>query len=103
MLRIKKDDLVMVITGKDKGKTARVLRVFPAEDRVLVEGLNLVKKAKRRTQQDPKGGVIPIEAPIHRSNLMLWDKQAQKPTRFKASIAKDGGKLRLSQKSGAAL
>lgn len=90
----------MIITGKDKGKTARVLRVFPSQGRALVEGMNLVKKAKRRTQQDPKGGIIQFEAPIHLSNLMLLDKQINKPTRFKVSMAKDGAKLRLSQKSG---
>ncbi len=103
MLRIKKNDTVMVIAGKDKGKTGRVMRIFPAELRAIVENINLVKKAKRRTQQDQKGGIIEIEAPIHLSNLMLIDKQDNTPTRFKVAVAKDGTKMRLSKKSGAAV
>ena len=103
MLRIKKNDTVMVIAGKDKGKTGRVMRIFPSESRAIVENTNLVKKAKRRTQQDQKGGIIEIEAPIHLSNLMLIDKQDNTPTRFKVEIAKDGTKMRLSKKSGAVI
>ena len=101
MLRIKKDDMVMVTAGKDKGKTGRVMRVIPQLSRAVVENINLVKKAKRRTQQDQKGGIIDIEASIHLSNLMLVDKQSNQPTRFKVSVQKDGTKLRLSKKSGA--
>ena len=103
MLRIKKNDLVMVIAGKDKGKTGRVMRVITADSRAVVESINLVKKAKRRTQQDQKGGIIEIEAPMHLSNLMLLDKQLNQASRFKVSIQKDGSKLRVSKKSGAAL
>lgn len=99
MLRIKKNDKVIVIAGKDRGKTGKVLEVFPGQDRVLVETINKVKKAQRRTQQNQKGGIIDIEAPIHISNVMLVDKK-NKPTRFKASILKDGNKVRLGKKSG---
>ena len=103
MLRIRKDDIVIVTHGKDKGKTGRVMKVIPARLRVIVENINLVKKAKRRTQQDQKGGIIEIEAPIHISNLMLLDKQTNSPTRFKVETAKDGTKIRLSKKSSAVL
>ena len=103
MLRIRKDDTVIVTSGKDKGKTGRVMRVMPVQFKAIVENINLVKKAKRRTQQDQKGGIIEIEAPIHLSNLMLLDKQANKPTRFKIDVAKDGTKIRLSKESAAAI
>lgn len=103
MLRIRKDDTVVVVAGKDKGKTGRVMRVMPAESKAIVENINLVKKAKRRTQQDQKGGIIEIEAPIHLSNLMLLDKQSNKPTRFKIEVAKDAAKIRLSKESGAVI
>ena len=100
MLRIKKDDQVVVIAGKDKGKTGKVLQVYPENERALVEHINLVKKARRRTQQDQQGGFVDIEAPIHVSNIMLIDKKTNKPTRFSASILKDGTKVRISKKSG---
>lgn len=103
MLRIRKDDTVIVTSGKDKGKTGRVMRVMPVESRAIVENINLVKKAKRRTQQDQKGGIIEIEAPIHLSNLMLVDKQTNRPTRFKIEMAKDGTKMRLSKENGAVI
>ena len=90
MLRIKKDDTVTVISGKDKGKSGRVMRIFPAVSKAIVENINLVKKSKRRTQQDQKGGIIDIEAPIHLSNLMLVDKQSNGASRFKVEITKDG-------------
>ena len=100
MLRIKKDDKVVVIVGKDKSKTGKVLRVFPVNERILVEGINIVKKAKRKTQQDQQGGFVEIEAPLHVSNVMLVDKKTNKPTRYGASILKDGTKVRISKKSG---
>ena len=103
MLRIRKDDMVKVISGKDKGKTGKVLHVYPKIEKALVENINLVKKAKRRTQQDQQGGIVDTEAPIHLSNLMLVDRQSNEPTRFKTSFLKDGGKERLSKKSGAAV
>ena len=101
MLRIKRNDMVMVVSGKDKGKTGKVMEVYPKLEKALVENINLVKKAKRRTQQDQQGGIIDVEAPIHLSNLMLLDKQSNQATRFKISVLKDGGKERLSKKTGA--
>ena len=100
MLHIKKNDHIVVIAGKDKGKTGKVLKVYPAQNRVLVEHINLSKKAQRKTQENQQGGFIDIEMPIHRSNVMLVDKKTSKPTRFGASILKDGTKVRISQKSG---
>ena len=103
MLGIKKDDQVMVIAGKDKGKTGRVLEVLPRKQRAVVENINLVKKAQRRTQQNQKGGIIDIEASIHLSNLMLIDKKTNKPTRIGADILKDGSKVRIGKQSGEAV
>ena len=100
MLDIKKNDQIVVITGKDKGKTGKVLKVLPTQNRLVVEHINLAKKAQRRTQENQKGGFIEIEMPIHRSNVMLVDKKTNKPTRFGVSILKDGSKVRISKKSG---
>jgi large subunit ribosomal protein L24 len=100
MFRIKKNDQVMVITGKDKGKTGKVLEVITEKSRVVVEHINVSKKVQRKTQQNPQGGIIDIEMPIHISNVMLIDKKTNKPTRIGASIAKDGTKTRISKKSG---
>ena len=100
MLNIKKNDQVVVIAGKDKGKTGKVLKVFPKQNRVIVEHVNLSKKAQRRTQENQQGGFIEIEMPIHRSNVMLVDKKTNRSTRIGASILKNGTKVRISKKSG---
>ena len=99
MLRIKKDDQVVVITGKDKGKKGKVVRVITAEHRAVIEGVNVVKKARKKTQQQA-GAFIDIERPVHLSNIMLVDKKTGKPTRFGVKILKDGSKVRVSKKSG---
>ena len=75
---VKKDDMVVVIAGADKGKTGKVIKVIYGKDRVLVEGVNIRKKALRRTQQNPQGGIEEIECPIHISNVMLKDKYDSK-------------------------
>ena len=100
MLKIKKNDKVMVIVGKDKGKTGKVLKILPENNRLVGEKINIVKKARRRTQQDQQGGFVEIESSIHISNVMLVDKKTNKPTRFGISILKDGTKVRISKKSG---
>ncbi|OGX34965.1 MAG: 50S ribosomal protein L24 [Omnitrophica WOR_2 bacterium RIFCSPHIGHO2_02_FULL_52_10] len=102
-MNIKKNDQVIVIAGKDKGKTGKVLHVMPEQERLIVEHINLAKKAQRRTQENQKGGFVDIEMPIHRSNVMLIDKKTNKPTRFGTSILKDGTKVRISKKSGDAI
>jgi len=103
MLRIKRDDIVMAISGKDRGKKGKVLKVFPSQSRAIVENINIVKKAKRKTQQDQQGGFVDVEMPIHLSNLMLVDKKTGKPTRFGISKLKDGTKVRISKKSSEAI
>jgi len=100
MLRIKKNDKVVVIAGKDKGKTGKVLKVLTETERVVVEKVNLVKKAKRKTQQDQTGGFIELKVPLHISNVMLVDKKTNKRTRFGVSILKDGSKVRIAKVSG---
>lgn len=100
MLTIKKNDIVKVIAGKDKGKTGKIIAVFPDTNRVIVENINFVKKAQRKTQVNPQGGLIDIEAPVHRSNVMLIDKKTNKPSRYGVRILKDGTKTRISKKSG---
>ncbi len=99
MLHIRKDDQVIVIAGKDKGKTGKVLSVYPSVNRVLVEHINVMKKAQRKTQQNQQGGFVSIEVPIHASNVQLIDKKTNKPTRFSASTMKDGAKVRISKRS----
>lgn len=97
--RIKKNDSVMVIAGKERGKTGKVLRVFPAQDRALVERLNMVKRhIKPRSPQD-SGGILEKEAPLHLSNLMLVDPQDGRPTRVGFKIV-DGRKMRVSRRTG---
>jgi large subunit ribosomal protein L24 len=106
--KIRRDDEVVVISGKDRGKTGRVLRVDPAKSRVYVEGLNIVKR-HQRPQQVPNaqraetvGGVIEKEGPIHISNVMLIDPKDKKPTRV--GITREGGqRMRVAKRSGTTL
>lgn len=99
MLRIKRDDKVIMIAGKDKGKTGKVVKVFSTEGKIVVEHINVVKKAVKKSDQYPSGGFIEIEKPVHISNVMLIDSKTNKPTRFKAKVLKDGAKLRVGIKS----
>ena len=99
-LHVKKDDTVFVITGKDKGKKGRILAAFPRENRVLVEGVNMVKKHAKPSQKNPQGGIITQEAPIHVSNVMLADPKTGKPTRIGYKVLEDGSKVRVAKKSG---
>ena len=100
MLRIKRDDKVMVIAGKDKGKTGKVIKTSLQDQTVIVENLNLVKKAVKKSDQYPNGGFIEMEKPLHISNVMLIDPKTNKPTRTRTNVLKDGSKLRVSVKSG---
>jgi large subunit ribosomal protein L24 len=101
--RIKKDDMVVVIAGRDKGARGRVLKVNLETQRVLVEGVNRVKRHQRPTPKIQTGGIIEKEAPIHLSNVMLLDGKTDKPTRVRFGEDKDGKKTRLGAKSGATL
>ena len=103
--RIRRDDEVIVISGKDRGKRGKVLRVESKKERVFVEGLNIVKRHQRPTQTaggQQAGGVIEREGPIHVSNVMLVDPKDGKPTRIGIEID-DGKRLRVSKRSGARL
>ena len=97
--KIKKGDRVVVLTGKDKGKTGQVLKVFPKEQRVLVQGLNMVQRHTRPSQGDPQGGIKNKEAPLHVSKVAVADPKTGKPTRVRFEI-KDGKKVRVAVKSG---
>ena len=95
-MKIRKDDMVKIITGKDKGKTGRVIKVFPLKNRLIVEGLNLIKKHQRPTQENQQGGIIEKEASLHISNVMLLHKN--KPIRVNYKILDNGKKVRYSNK-----
>jgi large subunit ribosomal protein L24 len=99
-LHVKKEDTVIVITGKDKGKKGRVLEAYPRQNRVLVEGINLVKKHAKPSQANPQGGVLTQEASIHVSNVMLIDPKSGKPTRVGYKVLENGKKVRVAKKSG---
>ena len=99
--KIKKGDQVVVITGRDKGKKGEVLEVLRAEARVLVQGVNLVKRHRRATQNDA-GGIISMEAPLHISNVAHVDPESGAATRIGFEV-KDGEKVRVAKRSGKAL
>jgi len=96
---VAKGDRVRVIRGEDKGKEGQVLRVVPRKGRVVVEGVNVVKKHKRATPQ-AEGGIIEFPAPIHLSNVMLLDPKSGEPTRARRRVDKDGTVERIAVKSG---
>ncbi|CAM3242614.1 50S ribosomal protein L24 [Filibacter tadaridae] len=98
-MHVKKGDKVMVITGKDKGKTGVILAAYPKKDRVLVEGVNIVKKHMKPNQENPQGGIVSLEATIHISNVMLIDPKTGEPTRVGYKF-EDGKKVRVAKKSG---
>jgi large subunit ribosomal protein L24 len=99
-LKIRRDDQVLVISGKDRGKTGRVLRVDPEKDRVFVEGLNIVKRHMRpRPGTTDPGGVVEKEGAIHISNVMLLDPQDNKPTRV-GILREDGKRIRVGKRTG---
>jgi large subunit ribosomal protein L24 len=97
-LHVKKDDLVMIVAGKDKGKSGKVLRVLPEKERVLVENLNLIKRHTRPSQTNNEGGIIEKEAPIAISNVQLLCPGCSKPARTGIKILEDGNKARFCKK-----
>ncbi|WP_173363558.1 50S ribosomal protein L24 [Eggerthella sp. YY7918] len=99
-MQIKKGDKVQVLAGKDKGKEGVVLRALPQKQRVVVEKVNVIKKALRPTQQNPQGGISSIEAPIHVSNVMLVCPECKAATRVSKRFTEDGKKVRVCKKCG---
>jgi large subunit ribosomal protein L24 len=99
-LHIKKGDTVIVLSGEDKGKTGKVLKVLVEKQRALVEGVNIVTKSSKPSAKNPQGGFVKVEAPIHISNLSLIDPKSGKPTRIAIKINDDGKKVRIAKKSG---
>jgi large subunit ribosomal protein L24 len=100
-MHVKKGDKVRVISGKDKGKTGVILAAYPKDSRVLVEGVNIVKKHAKPSQVNPQGGIMSFEAPIHVSNVMPIDPKSGNPTRVGYTNV-DGKKVRVA-KSGEVL
>lgn len=97
-MKIKKGDLVKVMSGNYRGKTGKVLKVLPDRNRAIVEGINFVKRHSRPTQTNPQGGIIEREASIHLSNLMLIVNNT--PTRVGYTKLEDGKKVRIARKTG---
>jgi large subunit ribosomal protein L24 len=101
-MKLRTDDEVIVISGKDKGKTGKIIRVEPAKDRVYVEGVNMVKRHQRPNPGRPNApvGVIEREGPVHVSNVALLDPQERKPTRVGTRRTEQGTRLRVAKRSG---
>ncbi|MGW8312381.1 MAG: 50S ribosomal protein L24 [Desulfuromonadales bacterium] len=97
-LHVKKDDQVMIIAGKDKGKSGKILRVLPDKGRVLVENLNMIKRHTRPSQRNSTGGIIEKEAPIAISNVQLLCQGCNKPVRTGIRTLEDGSKARFCKK-----
>ena len=101
-MKIKKGDHVVVTAGKDKGATGAVIAAYPTSDKVLVEGVNMIKRHTRpNPQKNIKGGIVEREAAIHASNVMLIDPDTNEPTRIGSKKLQDGTRVRIGRKSGA--
>ena len=98
MFKVRRDDIVCIIAGKDKGKTGKVLKVFPSTGRLIVEGLNMAKKHMKKTSQDQQGGIISKENPMNISNVALFCQRCNRPTRPKVAMISDGTKSRICRK-----
>lgn len=99
-MKIRKGDMVKVVSGNDRGKTGKVLKVFPEVDRVIIEGVNLIKRHTRPTQKNRKGGIIEKEGPINASNVMYMDTRSSTVVRLGHRILADGKKVRVNKKTG---
>ncbi|NYE57953.1 50S ribosomal protein L24 [Carboxydothermus ferrireducens] len=102
-LKVKKGDTVLVIAGKDKDKKGKIVQVLPKENRVVVEGVNIVKRHTRPNPKLPQGGIVEKEAPIHVSNVMVICPSCGKPTRVGKKFLADGKKIRVCKKCGESL
>lgn len=101
-MKIKKGDTVIVLTGKDKGAKGEVLKVFPTDSKVLVQGINMAKKHQAASAAGA-GGIVSVERPIHVSNVSLIDAKSGKPSRVGYKVEKDGTKTRIARRSGEAI
>ena len=99
-MKIKKGDQVVVLTGRDKGAKGEVVKVIPADSKVIVQGVNVVTKHQKPSQLKPQGGLQKIEKPIHVSNVALLDPKEEKATRVGYKNLKDGRKVRFAKRSG---
>jgi large subunit ribosomal protein L24 len=97
--KIKKGDTVVILSGKDKGKSGDVIRALPSQDKVVVQGINMISKHKKPTQANPQGGIERVEAPMHVSNVAMKDPKTGQPTRIGFKFL-DGKKVRVAKKSG---
>ena len=98
MSKIRKNDTVFVLTGRDRGKTGKVFRTFPSKNTALVEGINYVKRHMRKTKQDQQAGIVQKESPISLSNLALFCKTCNKSTRSGVNVLADGTKSRYCKR-----
>lgn len=101
--RIRKEDTVVIIAGKDKGKKGRVRKVLPKKGRVIVEGANFVKKNSRKSQNNPQGGIITFEASVDMSNVMIYCDALKKGSRVGMDCLPDGSKIRIFKATGEAV
>lgn len=102
-LKIKQGDTVRIIAGKDKGKEGKVIQVFPAMEKLVVEKANMMKKHLKPQKQGEQGQVVEFAAPVHISNVMILDPDTNKPSRIGYKKAEDGTKIRISKKSGSSI
>lgn len=102
MRKIKKNDMVLVIAGDDRGRRGKVLKVFPQSNKVIIEGVNMVKRHTKPTQKMPQGGIMEVEAPIHASNVKVIAPKSNVPTRVGVKVLKDGSKVRYCKHPDAA-
>jgi large subunit ribosomal protein L24 len=102
-VHVRKGDTALVIAGKNAGKKGKVLMVVPDKSRVVVEGVNVVKRHTRANQKMPQGGIMQKEAPIHSSNVMLFCSKCNNPTRISKKILDNGEKIRICKKCGESL
>ncbi|MHB0947625.1 MAG: 50S ribosomal protein L24 [Gemmatimonadaceae bacterium] len=102
-MHVTKGDTVRIVRGDDKGKEGTVLRVLPKTGRIVVEGINIVKKHRRARTAEEQSAIVEMPAPIHASNVMLLDPKTGAPTRTRRQIDEDGTKERISVKSGQAI
>ncbi len=98
-MKIKKGDKVIVISGKDKGKTGTIQKAYPKLNKVVIDGVNVVKKHQKPTQSHPEGSIIEMYAPLDASKVMYYDEKSKKGTRLGYKINEDGSKVRIAKKT----